>query len=203
MSRFALTLCACLLALCSAVRAADKEAGMDDEGFIRHWLILAPIPYPSESNGYEEIDKPQIKDEAGVKPKEGDKVKVGDKELTWKLVKISDYFFDINEILGSPNEYAVAYAVAYVEAPEEMKDIMVSMGSNDQGKVYVNGKEAVKFDATRTVDKDQDSGKTTLKKGVNTIVFKVINENNNWQGCLRFTKPDGTPIKNLKVKTTP
>src|SRR5688500_13806611 len=163
---FALAACVLTLSLCVPLIAADKDAAIDDEGFIRHWLLLAPIPCASENNGAEELDKQQIKDEASVKPKEGDKAKAGDKELTWKLAKATDFFFDVNEILGNPTEYAVAYAVVYIDSPEEMKDITVSMGSNDQGKIYVNGKEAVKFDASRTVDKDQDQGKATLNKGV-------------------------------------
>ena len=39
-------------------------------------------------------------------------------------------------------------------------------------------------------------------KGQNVLVFKVINEKNNWQGCARFTK-DGAPVKNLKISLTP
>jgi hypothetical protein len=40
----------------------------------------------------------------------------------------------------------------------------------------------------------------TLKKGSNTIVFKVINEGGDWSGCARFTDKDGKPIKGLKVE---
>src|SRR5687768_6008043 len=137
---FALSVAALTACLCLPVLAADKDAAIDDEGFIRHWLLLAPIPCASENNGAQELDKQQIKDEAAIKPKEGDKTKAGDKELTWKLAKATDFFFDVNEILGSPTEYAVAYAVVYIDSPEEMKDITVAMGSNDQGKIYVNGK---------------------------------------------------------------
>ena len=45
--------------------------------------------------------------------------------------------------------------------------------------------------------------KMTLNKGVNVIVFKVINENNNWQGCLRFTDKDSKPVTNVAVKLAP
>ena len=52
------------------------------------------------------------------------------------------------------------------------------------------------------IDKDTESADVTLAKGQNVLVFKVINEKNNWQGCARFTK-DGAPVKNIKISLTP
>lgn len=192
-----------LSVLAGSIRAAD-ESKVDDEGFIHDWLLLAPVKLASEENGAEEIDKQQIKDEGKMQPKEGEKVKVGDKELTWKKIKTTDFLFDVNEILKEVIENQAVYAVAYVVSDEEQKGLKLQMGSNDQGKVYLNGKEVVKFTATRTLEKDQDTASdVTLNKGVNTIVFKVINEKNNFQGCIRFADKASKPVKNLKVKLAP
>ena len=205
LKHIAIALCgllALLLVPSSVSRAADYSP--DGEGFIRNWLMLAPIKLSQDNNGAEEIDKQQIKDEGKIQPKEGDKTKAGDTELTWKAIKAAEAFFDVNEILGSPTENAAGYFVAYINVPAEKKDVILLMGSNDEGKVYLNGKEVVKFDGTRTFDKDTDKAEgLTLKKGINTIVFKVINENNNWQGAIRFTTKDGTAIKDYKVQLTP
>jgi uncharacterized Zn ribbon protein len=76
------------------------------------------------------------------------------------------------------------------------------VGSTDPCKVWVNGKQIVKFTETRTLDKDTDSGDVTLSKGQNVLVFKVINEKNNWQGAARFLQ-NGAPVKNITVTTTP
>src|SRR3954469_1681248 len=203
LKHIALCLCALLMLVPSNVsRAADYSP--DDEGFIRNWLMLAPIKLAQENNGAEEIDKQQIKDEGKIQPKEGEKTKAGDAELTWKAIKAAEAFFDVNEILGSPTENAAGYFVPYINVPAEKKDVTLLMGSNDEGKVYLNGKEVVKFDGSRTFEKDTDKAEgLTLKKGINTIVFKVINENNNWQGAIRFTTKDGTAIKDFKVQLTP
>ena len=203
LKHIAIFLCALLMLVPNSVsRAADYKP--DDEGFIRNWLMLAPIKLAQENNGAEEIDKQQIKDEGKIQPKEGDKTKAGDTELTWKAIKAAEAFFDVNEILGSPTENAAGYFVAYIDVPAEKKDVSLLMGSNDEGKVYLNGKEVVKFDGTRTFDKDTDKAEgLTLNKGVNTIVFKVINENNNWQGAIRFTTKDGTAIKDFKIQLNP
>ena len=80
--------------------------------------------------------------------------------------------------------------------------VRLSVGSNDQCKVWVNGKLIVKFTETRTLDKDTDSGDVTLSKGQNVLVFKVINEKNNWQGAARFLQ-NGAPVKNITVATAP
>jgi hypothetical protein len=193
---------ALLIPLTLAARADDAKP--DDEGFIRDWLLLAPFPLGEENAGADHIDKKQIADEAAIKPKPNDKQKIGDTENTWRPVKAKDYFFDINEILTAQNENALAYLVTYVTADKDMPDLTLLIGSNDQAKIYVNGKEVLKFTETRTVEKDSDKvEKITLKKGTNVIVFKLINETNNWQGCLRFKDKDDKPVKDLTIKTTP
>jgi len=183
-----------------AARAADAKP--DEEGFIRDWLMLAPAPITDA--GGDEIDKKQIPEEAALQPKTGDKQKIGDKELVWKVIQAPDYHVDFNKTLGTDNENVVGYLVAYVFCDKAMPDVTLLMGSNDQGKVYLNGKEVVKNTEGRTLDKDSDKAeKLTLNKGRNTIVFKVINETNNWEGCIRFKDKDGKPVTNFVVKTAP
>ena len=173
----------------------------DAEGFIRNWLVLAPIPV-EEGNAATDLDKDFIKDEAAMKPKAGDKVKIDGKDFAWTAHKTADFFIDFRESFGKERgEDAAAYAVAYVWADEDQK-VKLAVGSNDECKAYVNGKQVLKFAETRTLEKDSDSGETALHKGQNVLVFKVLNEKNNWQGCARFMK-DGSPVKNIKISLTP
>jgi hypothetical protein len=175
----------------------------DDEGFIRNWLVLAPISI-EEGTGAQELDKQQVKDEGKIRPKAGDKVKAGAKDLAWTAHKTADFFIDFRESFDKNNgEDVVGYAVAYVWSESEMKDIKLKIGSNDESKTYLNGKEVIKFDETRTLEKDQNEATVTLQKGENLLVFKVINEKNAWQGCARFTDRGGIGIKNLKISLAP
>lgn len=195
---------AATLSIATLAFAADAPLKPDDKGFIRDWLLLAPIQLAGENTGADEIDKQQVPNEAALKPKAGDVVKVGTKELKWRAVRAKDYFFDVNELLGGMNENVTAYAVAYVVAAKKVAGAQLLMGSNDQGKVYLNGKEVVKFSDTRTLDPDTEkAANLTLKAGVNVVVFKVINENNNWQGCLRFTDAAGKNLPGLTLKLAP
>jgi hypothetical protein len=43
----------------------------------------------------------------------------------------------------------------------------------------------------------------TLPKGINVVVFKVVNEKVDWSGCLRFTDKDGKPVTDFKVSLKP
>jgi hypothetical protein len=173
----------------------------DAEGFIHNWLVLAPIAV-EEDSGASEIEKDFLGGEATIKPKAGDSVNVGGKILSWKAHNNTDYFIDFLKAFGAERgEDAAAYAVAYVIADDAIP-VTLSIGSNDQFKAWVNGKPILKFTETRTLEKDTDKGEVTLAKGQNVLVFKVINEKNNWQGCARFMK-DGAPVKNIKISLTP
>ena len=86
----------------------EEPVKLDARGYIRQWLILGPINFGEKYNP-DDIDKDQIKDEAKLMPKAGDKVTVAteegqpsktvQKELTWKAVKTDDFSFDLNQIL--------------------------------------------------------------------------------------------------------
>ena len=190
-----------LLLVLPSVPAQDTFAP-DAEGFIRNWLVLASIEI-DEGSGGTEIEREIVKGEATLKPKAGEKTKVDKQEFTWVAHKTADFFIDFRESFGQKRpEDACAYAVAYVWAENEMK-VKLAVGSNDQCKAWLNGKVAIKaFTDTRTLEKDSDVADVTLLKGQNVLVFKVINEKNNWQGCARFMK-DGAGVKNLKISLTP
>lgn len=189
-----------ILVLLVGMGRADDSNKPDDEGFIRNWLVLAPLPFGDAQDGSSALNKEQVADEAKLQPKEGDKVKVGDKELAWKAYKGEDHFVDFNAFLGQETEDSVGYAVCYLTTDQELTELVMKTGSDDQAKLYLNGKEIFKNDEARPAEKDQDSTQNvTLKKGVNVIVFKVVNEKVDWKGCVRFTDKDSKPITSFKV----
>lgn len=191
-----------ILLAASVLPLAAQNGKPDPEGFIRDWLVLAPHSI-GDSPGADEIDKKQFAEEAKPAAAEGMSQKVGGKELTWQVVASKTFYVDFKELHPSESEHVVAWAVAYVVAPEEKSGLTLKMNSNDQGKVYLNGKEVVKFTETRTLEKETEDAAAgvTLKKGVNVLVLKVVNEENNWQGSVRFTDQAGKPLTDIKVET--
>jgi hypothetical protein len=180
--------------------SAPQTFNPDTDGFIRNWLVLAPIAIEGES-GASGIEKAFLDGEATIRPKAGDAVVIGNKPLTWKAHQASDFFIDFLQAFPERGEYVAAYAVAYVLADEAM-NVTLALSTNDQGKAWVNGKEVFKFVDTRVLEKDTDRVTVPLVKGQNVLVLKIVNEVNNWQGCARFMK-DGVPLRNLRIALAP
>lgn len=192
-----------LLGLGAAIPAAAETPSLDAEGYIRDWIMLAPIPLPEEGSAGELLLKPQVKNEASLKPKAGDKITINNKELTWKTITTATNYFDFNAILDSQNDRVAGFMVTYIECDQEIPDVTMSVGSNDQGRIYFNGVDIYAFVDARPLELDADKGRVTLKKGLNVIIFKVINEQNSWQGAMRLTDKAGVPLKDLRIKLTP
>jgi hypothetical protein len=162
--------------LVGAAARADEKAGTDGEGFVQQWLVLAPIPL-----------------------KDGEDGMAGHKELAWKAYAAKDHLLDFNGHLGAQTEDAIGYAVTYVTAPADMA-VKMKTGSDDQCKVWLNGKDVFKFTDARPAEKDQDTTEVMLKKGVNVLVVKVVNEKVDWSFCVRFTDKDDKPVAGLTAK---
>ncbi len=192
-----------LLGLSMARTIADDELRPDSDGYIRHWLMLAPVAIRDGETCADALLKDQIPNEAALRPKAGDKVKVGGKELTWREVTAATNYFDFNETLKSINDHVAGYMVTYVECDQDTPDVVLAVASNDQGRIYFNGVDIYAFTEPRPLMLDADKGKVTLKKGLNAFVFKVTNEQNSWQGAMRVMNKSGAPLKNIRIKLSP
>jgi hypothetical protein len=192
-----------LLALWNSNASAADSTSLDPAGYIRNWVMLAPIPLPGGGANNDLLLREQVKGEASLKPKDGDTLKLGSKELTWKNVTTTTNFFDFNVLLKSQNDESAGYMVAYIECDQDIPDVTMSVGSNDQARIYFNGVDIYAFTDARILELDADKGRVTLKKGTNVIVFKVLNLQNSWQGAMRLTDKAGAQLRGVKVKLTP
>jgi hypothetical protein len=188
--------------LISKADAADALRP-DSDGYIRHWVMLAPVALRDGETCAEALLKEQIKDEAALRPKAGDQVRIGGKDLVWRNITASTNYFDFNEVLKSMNDHAAGYMVTYIECEKETLDVILAVASNDQGRIYFNGVDIYAFTEARPLMLDADKGRVTLKKGINVVVFKITNEQNSWQGAMRLLDKTGTPLTDLKIKLSP
>lgn len=175
----------------------------DANGYIRDWLMLAPIVVPEGRSGGDLLLEDQIKNEAALQPKAGDKLTIRGKELEWKAITAATNYFDFNAILKSINDHTVGYMVTYIECEQELPGVIIAVGSNDEGRIFFNGVDIYAFTEPRPLELDADKGRITLKKGTNVIIFKVFNEQNSWQGAMRLMDKSGSPLTNLKIKLSP
>lgn len=193
-----------LLSVLSVVSACAADAlRPDSEGYIRDWLLLAPIPLAEGEAGSDALFKEQVRGEAALRPKSGDTVKIGGKELTWQKITASTNYFDFNAVLKTQNDHAAGYVATYIECETEIPGVILAVASNDEGRIYFNGIDIYAFSEPRPLLLDADKGRITLKKGVNVIVFKVINEQNAWQGAMRLLDKTGAPLKGIQIKLSP
>lgn len=197
---FAAMVCA---ATCILPSRGAETTSPDPEGYLRNWILLAPIALPEGGAAGDLLLRDQLKDEARLKPSAGESVTVQGKSLTWRPVTASTNYVDFNVLLNAQHDRAAGYLVTYVECEADIPDVIMAVGSNDQGRIYFNGVDIYAWTEARPLMLDADKGKVTLKKGINVIVFKVINEQNSWQASMRLLDKSGQPLKGLKVRREP
>jgi predicted NACHT family NTPase len=174
-----------------------------EPGAIKQWLVLAPIPLESR-NALAALENQQVSQEALLRPRAGEKVRVGAGELAWNPVQLRDSVLDFNELLKGTHEWSVAYAICYIQSDWEQNGLLAKVGSDDEAKLYLNGRQIYQNNVPRACVPDTDvASGVDFRAGLNVVVFKVVNEAAGWQGCLRFTDADGQPVKGIHVTLTP
>jgi hypothetical protein len=182
----------------------------DSEGFIQRWLLLEPIKKPNRFNTVftdsyirKAFDTLYFQNQFTVVPKDGEKVKVGDHELTWHALESTNYNVKLFRFAyGLRKEiYGVLFwAVTVVNSPREIKNVRMAVGSNSASMWWLNGKEAVILSGDRRMVMDDCiSTRLTLNKGKNIIRGAVINGPGMSDFCVRFLDEKGEPIKDLTI----
>ncbi|MGD0091978.1 MAG: hypothetical protein ABSE73_18860 [Planctomycetota bacterium] len=196
----------CALLCCvSGARAADKTYKVDDEGFIRNWLLLDVIQLDDKAGNHDEdnqkefFNKEFFPGQKKCAPKDGDKVKVGTAENKWTAFQSDDSL-----VMFKEQDNSMYMAVAYVICENEMADVKMKIGSDDSSCWIVNGTEVFRVYAGRAVGKDDDTTKAfKLNKGSNTILVEVINGGGPSGMCCRIVDKDDKPVKNVTISLTP
>lgn len=175
----------------------------DGEGFLRDWLVLAPIPAEEGTAGAPEVDREALPGEGELRPFEGEAVRVRGRRLVWRRVRTRGPQLDLRDFAlsqNAPAEDVVGYAVCSVWCERERTRLELRMGSNDQARVWLNGIPLLAHHRTRTLVPDASVARgVTLRKGENLVVFKIVNEKNDWGGCLRFILATGRPLTGVRV----
>jgi hypothetical protein len=192
------------------IPASRSKKTPDSQGFIQRWLLLEPINKPNRSNTVftdsyirTAFTTEYFPDQFTGLPKNGEKVKVGEQDLTWHSmestifnVKLFRFAYGLNKQV-----YGVLFwAVTVVNSPREMKNVRMAVGSNSASMWWLNDKEAVILSGDRRMVMDDCvSPRLTLNKGKNIIRGAVINGPGMSDFCLRFLDEKGKPIQDLTI----
>ena len=98
---------------------------------------------------------------------------------------------------GGSVDWHVSYAFTTVYSPDE-RDVQIRFDSDDQGKVWLNGKEVFTHTKAFMAIVDTYTIPVTLNRGKNSILVKVCNEEGGWAFFMRITDSEGNPFSDLK-----
>jgi hypothetical protein len=173
------------------------------QGFLQTWLVLPPLPFAVGESGDQALDRPQLADEASLRPRPGEPVIVDGQPLRWREHRSSRAVVDFNALRGGVAGRSITYAVCYIDSEKVRDGLWLQVGSDDQSKVYLNGREIYEARLPHTLLTLDTVGPVTLKRGNNVLLLKVANETGQWEGCARLIDDAGRPVQGLFVKLSP
>ena len=177
--------------------------------FLRSWLICGRIPYSPVSKagdpvagirtGIETDFLTNYSDEGAARPTAGVEEAISDTrsegaparlpggvKVTWTPYTSPTDAIDFTKVYTdgqTSNCVAYAYTTVTSDAPD---DLMMTVGSDDAVRVWLNGKAVHTHVIGRGVSPDDDIVSVHLNQGVNTVLVKVVNAGGGWGFALRF-----------------
>jgi hypothetical protein len=191
-------------------RPSTPTKALDAAGFIQRWLVLEPIRSNGQlSDGAIQtlVKTEHFPNHLTVFPKDGDKVSVGTESLAWHAVDTTGYnvnLFHFAYALNKPTSNVLFWAVTVVNAPREMPNVRLAIGSNAASVWWLNGEEVIGiYNDRQAVIDDGVSKRVTLKAGPNIVRAAVVNGGGATDFCARFLDESGNPVKGLTISLTP
>jgi hypothetical protein len=174
----------------SLMRSSGAPLRVDARGFIRRWLVLEPIA----ANGpltESAVEAALQSSEPSLPP------------LRWHALDTKGYNFNLYHFawaLSKPTSNVLFWVTTTVEAPSEMPDVRLAIGSNAASHWWVNGESVIALYGDRqTVIDDGVSKRLTLRKGRNVIRAAIVNGGGATDFCARFLDAGNRPINTLRA----
>ncbi|HKI34312.1 MAG TPA: NEW3 domain-containing protein [Gemmataceae bacterium] len=157
---------------------------------VRRWQVLGPFPNLTGRAFDKDFGPEKGVDLSASYPGHGGEM------VRWKAAQSSTTgFVDLNPLF-KPNILVCAYAVIYVKSPDARK-ALVSAGSDDGGKTWLNGKEILSVPGARSAAPGQDRVPVELKAGWNEVLIKIPQSHGGWGFYFDLLTPDGKPMADL------
>jgi hypothetical protein len=190
----------------SIVPPSSAAKPPDADGFLQRWLLLEPVAVSgqlSDSAVQATVKKEYFPNQFTVMPRDGENVSVAGGDLAWHAVDTTGYNVNLYHFahgLGKPTSNVLFWAVTVVNAPQELRDVRLAIGSNAASIWWVNGQEVIAlYNDRQTVIDDGVSKRLVLHKGANVVRAAIINAGGATDFCARFLDRDDLPIKALTL----
>lgn len=162
---------------------------------LRGWRILGP--FPLDNGGYDKNYGPEtaIDFDKSYTAANGHAAR-------WKPATIdpNGYVNLLTQL--QPNTNVVAYATVYVKSPDARKAVL-SAGSDDGIKAWVNGKLIVNDNASRPATPGSDQKPIDLKAGWNQVLLKISQGTGDWGYYFDILDTNKQPMTDLTYSGTP
>ncbi len=155
-----------------------------DRRFITGWNLIGPFDAPDMS--YLQVAYPPEKEIDFEQTYQGK----GNARLRWYKIQAEPSGFMRLENRITPSERGIVYGLVYVVSPDN-RDTFMLVGSDDGIRIWLNQELIHTNPAYRGAYPDQDRIPVTLKKGLNTLLIKVLQGGGGWGYYVRFADPEG------------
>ncbi|MEP6919021.1 MAG: acetylxylan esterase [Acidobacteriota bacterium] len=192
----------------SLARPTSAPKPTDANGFLQRWLLLEPVRVPGQLTqaavrAAVEKDFPVS---AAPLPRAGDTLKLGDTARAWHAVDTVNYNVNLYHFayaLNQPTTNVLFWAITIVNAPRDMSNLRLAIGSNAASVWWVNGQEATAlYNDRQAVIDDGVSKRLTLHKGANVIRVAIVNAGGATDFCARFLDENDRPVRTLTSTLT-
>ena len=186
---------------------------VDDQGFIRDWLILGPFANPGKrgANAGRPVDfleslggeaKARLNQMDGLQYSFPDDQSVWpglpDQPMNLYPMVLRGKKIPVNLSSAIAALEVVSYVYCEVDCPDD-RDAILAIGSDDGEQTWLNGVKILDVDKGRAATIDEDTANVRLNKGRNVLLVKVDQDIGGFSVALRFKTPDDKPMTDLTV----
>lgn len=167
------------------------------DGFLRHWLVLAPILGEPTTGGCRPSDTELPGGDAALAPALGDEAD----GLVWTSFITTGDRLGFLARWGNEAPPREVYVHTYVYSATS-RAVTLSVGADDGVRAWLQGTEVMDISGCQGTNIDQFQAPVTLEKGFNRLTLKVRDQGGGWGLFVRFL--DGkVPVTDLELSLTP
>ena len=173
----------------SQIPSVNVETGE----WIQSWLLCGPFPLQPVSETAPDVNHLPGFETDFLHPHGGEtnpQIEKGQVETfkggsaTWFKHTTADSIVSLDDAV-SEAEFVLAYGYCEIESSEDRVCIL-AMGTNDGGRLWLNGEQIWDRPEGRSLLPDNDLIPVLLRKGQNILLLKVEERGNKWGFCVRF-----------------
>ena len=186
-----LAVVALFIAYCSAAANPAPVTRVPADGasvVIHSWLVAGILPSPllpsrnedgSSRAGFHTDFLTSIGGEAAARPSEGTEFALSDGTTRrFERHDWEDDYINLADLYGGQAEVCT-YLYCELESPVE-QEVYLHAGTNDGGKIWVDGQLVITHPHDRTAMKSQHAVKVTLRAGITPVLVKVDQAGGGW-----------------------